>query len=128
MKIAEKTFLQFAVAIGGLVPVTAGLMGIIAGPSMVGDVSTPVALNSHFSYLSGLLLGISLGFWSCIPQIEKYRSRFQLLSFIVIIGGLGRLWSLIMVGIPDHAMLFGLVMELAITPLLALWQYRISRA
>ncbi len=121
----NKKLLQIAVAIGGLVPVGAGLSGVVLGPMMVGGASVP--LDSHFRYLSGLLLGIGFGFWSTIPHIEKHRARFLLLTAIVFIGGLGRLYSLIAIGTPDHAMLFGLVMELAVTPLLALWQYRISR-
>lgn len=119
--------MQIAVAAGGLVPVGAGLSGILLGPQMLGDVTGPIALDSHYRYLSGLLLGIGFGFWSTIPKIEQQLERFQLLTAIVFIGGLARLWSLLSVGTPDHAMLFGLVMELVITPLLCFWQHRISR-
>jgi hypothetical protein len=74
-----------------------------------------------------LRLGIGLGFWITIPNIEREGHRFRLLAAIVVLGGIGRLWSLLTVGVPDHPMLFGLIMELAITPLLAFWQYRLAK-
>ena len=83
-------------------------------------------LDSHFRYLSGLLFAIGLGFASTIPNIENHKSRFQLLTMIVLIGGMGRLAGIFLNGIPDNPMLFALVMELVVTPLLCLWQRRIS--
>ena len=71
-----------------------------------------------------LRLGIGLGFWITIPNIEREGHRFRLLAAIVVLGGIGRLWSLLTVGVPDHPMLFCLIMEPAIAPLLAFWQYR----
>ncbi len=123
-----KRLLQLAVAAGGLVPVGAGLAGILMGPAMIGDAGGgSMPLDSHFRYLSGLLLAIGLGFWSTIPDIERQGRRFRLLTALVVLGGLGRLWSLLTMGMPDAPMLFGLAMELAVTPLLALWQYLLVR-
>lgn len=124
----SKRGLQLAVAVCGLVPLGAGLGGMLLGPGLVdstGDASIP--MDSHFRYLSGLLLGIGLGFWLTIPRIEREGPRFQLLTTIVVLGGMGRLWSLLSVGVPDRAMWFGLTMELAVTPMLAFWQYRVAK-
>jgi hypothetical protein len=123
----SKRLLQICVAIGGLVPVSAGMAGIIMGPSMITGAVAPLPLDSHYRYLSGLLLGIGFGFWSCIPKIEHRTERVQLLAAIVVIGGLGRVTSLWAAGVPDVPMQLALVMELVITPLLALWQYTISK-
>ena len=118
-----RRLLQIALAIGALVPILAGCAGVLWGPLMLGQNSLAIpSMDSHYRYLSGLLLGIGLGFWTTISDIERQTSRFRLLVAIVILGGLGRLYSLVLVGIPDHPMLFGLVMELFIVPLLALWQ------
>jgi hypothetical protein len=91
----------------------------------IGGASVP--MDSHYRYLSGLLLGIGLGFWITIPNIEREGHRFRLLAAIVVLGGIGRVWSLLIVGVPDRPMLFGLIMELAVTPMLAFWQYRIAK-
>jgi len=124
----HKRLLQTAVAIGGLVPVGAGLSGLLLGPAMVAPaLASPASLDSHFRYLSGLLLGIGCAYWSTIPRLEQQTARFQLLTFLVVVGGVARLVSLCTVGLPDPPMLFGLVMELIITPLLALAQFRLAR-
>jgi len=118
--------LQIAVAIAGLVPVGAGLAGIIAGPGFVGQVSAVPDLTSHFAYLSGLLLAIGLLFYQMIPHIEQHTARFRLLTLIVVIGGLGRVASMVLHGVPGGSMLFAVIMELGVTPLLCVWQGRIA--
>lgn len=123
----SKKLLQIAIAVGGFIPVSAGLCGIIMGPHMIDAAIAPLSLDSHYRYLSGLLLGIGIGFWSCIPNIEKRTERAQILTAIVVIGGIGRVISLWAAGIPNTPMLLGLVMELAVTPLLCFWQHRISK-
>ena len=91
------------------------------------DVGWDAGADSHFRYLSGLLLGIGLAFWSCIPRLPHHAARFQLLTFLVLIGGLARLLGLALHGWPGTPMAAALVMELAVTPLLCLWQRRIAR-
>jgi len=120
--------LQVLIGVFGFVPVLAGLGGIVLGPSMAGlsASDTPVALDSHVRYLSGLLLAIGIGFWSTVPRIEQQAVRFRLLTAIVVIGGLGRLIGLLSIGVPPPSMLFGLAMELVVTPALCWWQYRIA--
>ena len=115
-----------AVAVGGLVPVLAGLGGMLAGPAMLGAESGADE-DSHFRYLSGLLLGTGLGFWSTLGDPVRHAGRFRLLTAIVVLGGLGRLYGLMVRGAPGTPMLAALGMELVVTPLLCLWQARLTR-
>jgi hypothetical protein len=119
--------LQLLVALGGLVPVGAGLAGVLLGPALVGRGAGDVSLDSHFSYLSGLLLAIGLAFWWTIPAIERRGDPVRLLTFIVFLGGLGRLISLGRAGWPDAPMQAAFVMELMVTPAICLWQWRLER-
>lgn len=121
----ERRLLQQAVGIAAVVPFAVGLYGVLFGQTLSGDVVS-VSSASHFRYLSGLLLGIGLCFWSTIPGIEQKTGRFRLLTVIVVVGGLGRLLGLLMTGVPSLAMLGGLAMELVVTPLICLWQTRIA--
>jgi len=98
---------------------------MILGTSLLGDTGN-VSLDSHFRYLSGLLLGIGIGFLTTIPNIERKSARFQLLTLIVVIGGIGRLAGVFLEGVPDNSMIAALGMELVVTPVLCLWQYRVS--
>ena len=121
----ERRLLQRVVALAGLVPVGGGLYGVLFGAGLTGD-ALPVTGDSHYRYLSGLLLGTGLLFWSAIPSIELKRGRFQLLTLVVIVGGLGRLAGLGLVGLPAPSMLLALGMELVVTPIVCLWQMRVS--
>src|SRR5262245_42228928 len=124
----ERRLLQSAVLIGGLVPVAAGLAGIILGPGLLhATADDSSSLDSHLRYLSGLLLGIGLAFWSLVPRIERAGVVFRLLTFVVVAGGIARLASLTGVGMPSRPMLAGLIMELIVTPLLCIWQARVAR-
>jgi len=125
----SKALLQVVMALAGLVPVGAGLAGILVGPAMADrqDAGAGAALDSHFAYLSGLLLAIGLAFWAAIPAIERRGALVRLLTFLVAVGGVGRLISYWRVGPPGGAMQGALVMELVVTPAICLWQWRLQR-
>lgn len=114
------------VAVLSLIPLTAGCFGALQGLAFVDPVGNASA-DSHFRYLSGLLLGIGFGFWSTVPAIEARTERFRLLTFIVFVGGLARAVGLWRLGVPSWPMLGGQAMELVVTPLLCLWQARIAK-
>ena len=117
--------LQVAVAIAGLVPVTAGAAGAF-DPTLLELAGSPHAL-SHAAYLSGLLLGIGVAFWSTIPAIETKSGRFALLASLVMLGGLARLFTAVRLGVWAPSVAWPLVMELGVTPALWLWQQRVAR-
>lgn len=124
----ERRLLQASIAIACLVPLLAGGAGVLTGPSEIrGGAGAPIDVDSHFRYLSGLLLGIGLAFLSCVPRIETHAARLRLLAAIVVIGGLGRALSLATQGLPGPEHQFALVMELGVVPLVTVWQARVAR-
>ena len=126
---AQIRMLQVAVATFAIVPIGAGLAGAIFGIGVFGP-ATSLGYNADSTgrYLSGLLLAIGLAFWATVPRIEAQGVRFRLLTLLVFTGGLARLGGLFLVGLPSGGMLFGLVMELLVTPGLALWRERLERS
>ena len=67
----ERRLLQWSVAVLALVPVLAGGAGVVSGLSLFGvRANLPLGGDSHVRYLSGLILGLGLGFWSTVPRIE----------------------------------------------------------
>ena len=121
----ERKLLQQSVAIAAVVPVATGLYGVLFGQALTGD-AVSISAESHFRFLSGLLLGIGLCFWSTLPAIEAKTNRFRLLTLLIVIGGLGRLVGLGLTGLPSLFMIGGLIMELIVTPVLCLWQTRVA--
>jgi hypothetical protein len=121
----ERKFLQQSVAVAATIPVATGLYGVLFGQALTGD-AVSLSAESHFRFMSGLLLGIGLLFWSTLPGIEEKTARFRLLTLLVAIGGLGRLAGLALTGLPSLFMIGGLAMELIVTPILCLWQTRVA--
>jgi hypothetical protein len=123
--LSEKRLLQAAVAIAGLVPVLGGALGALR-PELL-DLAGPPHALTHAAYLSGLLLGLGLGFWSLIPAIETRGRGFSLLTGLVVLGGLARALTAARLGAWGLSVFAPLVMELGVTPALWLWQRRVSR-
>jgi len=121
----ERKLLQQTVAVAAIVPAAAGLYGVLFGQALTGD-AVSISAESHFRFLSGLLLGIGLCFWSTVPSIEAKTNRFRLLTLLIVIGGLGRLAGQLFTGLPSLFMIGGLAMELVVTPALCLWQTRVA--
>jgi uncharacterized membrane protein YfcA len=122
----EARLLRIVVAAACLVPITAGVAGVLLGPVMLGIDTASIAADSHYRYLSGLLLGIGVLFSTTVPRIETSSVRFRLLAIIVIVGGLGRLLGALLNRNVDVSSLFALAMELGVTPALLLWQARVA--
>lgn len=123
----ELRALQAAIAVAGLVPVGAGLAGVLLGPGMMGVDGASPGLDSHVRYLSGLLLGIGLLFWAMIPDIARYGIVVRALTFVVFVGGLGRFFGMFLHGFPDLGNSLAIIMELFVTPLLCWWQARVAQ-
>jgi hypothetical protein len=121
----ERKLLQQTVAVAAIIPAAIGLYGVLFGHALTGD-AVSVSAESHFRFLSGLLFGIGLCFWSTVPKIEEKTNRFRILTLLVVIGGLGRLFGLALTGLPSLFMIGGLALELIVTPVLCLWQTRVA--
>jgi hypothetical protein len=121
----ERRALQILILLAGIVPVFGGGAGAVLGEAAFGPWAG-AGEDSHMRYLSGLLLAIGLAFWACVPAIERRGETVRLLTAIVVVGGLARLGGLLAVGDPGR-MRWALVMELGVTPLICLWQWRVAR-
>jgi len=119
--LSQKRLLQLAVVAAAIVPVLAGLFGVIQGLGIPGD-----PYDSQHRYLSGLLLGIGFLFWWTVPNIEREGGLFRTLCLLVLFGGLARLGAAVS-GPPDAVVAGALVMELIITPVLFFWREQVQR-
>ena len=117
----ERRLLQGVILLAGIVPVFGGGWGALGHMATTGATSA-----SEARYLSGLLLGIGLTFRWCVPTIERRGAIVRGLAAIVVVGGLARLAGVLSTGLTPSISL-PLVMELAVTPLVAIWRERVER-
>ena len=126
--IAEKRLLQAVMCIVLLLPASAIIPSILWGPGFLGKPPViPTDLDSHFRYISGIFLAVLLLIVGCIPAIERRGPRLRMLGGIIIVGGLCRLLSLLLVGVPSIGHQIGLAVEIGVMPLMLLWQARLAR-
>lgn len=112
--------LPIAIRLAALVPILAGGAGALLGASFL-DAGAPSALDSHLRYLSGLLLGLGgVAIW-CAADLPARGGAFTILCAVVALGGLARLFGLLVAGPPPWPHLLALGMELGVTPALWLW-------
>jgi hypothetical protein len=122
-----KKGLQFTIAILSIIPILIGLVGITQGTTrwLAASSITP-DFDSHYRYITGYYLSLGmLGLWM-IPRIEQHTDLFRILCASVFMGGVGRAFSIVQVGIPNLSALMFTGIELCF-PLLLLWQAKIPR-
>jgi hypothetical protein len=121
----ERKLLQAAVAIAGLAGVFLGLTGVLFG-TLYADLSGDVVLDSYVRFGKGVLLAIGLVYWSCIPQVEQRADRISLVTFILVVGSLSRLFSVAGHGVPTLGIVLNLTAGLILVPMLWLWQRHVA--
>ena len=121
----ERKLLQIAVAVAGLAGVMLGVAGVLFG-TMHADLSADVVLDSYVRFGKGVLLAIGLIYWSCLPQIERRGDRITLVTFILVLGTVSRLVSVIGHGVPTLGIVLNLVAGLILVPLLWGWQRHVA--
>lgn len=87
------------------------------------------ALDNIFRFFSGLWLGTALLFIVFVRDLERYRPAMMALFAVLFIGGVGRVLSIVQVGLTDHPIgmpitVLGLIIELIVGPLMAFWLMR----
>ncbi len=122
----QRRLLQATIAVLAMLPVFAGLAGVATGPGFLGEETAPADLDSHVRFLSGFFLAVGIAWYSCIPAIEKKTDRIRLLAILTFAGGLARLYSLLIVGVPSAGHVLGLGIELIVVPCLVVWHGRVA--
>ncbi len=82
--------------------------------------------DSHYRYIAGYYISLGmLALWM-IPKIETHRGLFRILCASVFLGGIGRIVSILQVGLPNFMVLLFTAFELCF-PLLLFWQAKLPR-
>jgi len=72
-------------------------------------------------------LGLGVAAMWLVPSIERKTSVFRLVWIMMFLGGMGRVISMIPVGIPPSLFVLFVVIEIVGAPTLIYWQYRLGQ-
>lgn len=122
-----------------LVNVLLALLTImLAGASLLFGADSPVyepgsltstpALDSNLRFMGGMGLGLGLALLWITPNIERHTTVFRVVWLCALLGGLGRLLSAAMAGMPPLPMILFAAIEVPGVPLLIYWQTRVAAA
>jgi hypothetical protein len=130
----NKKVLQIVLGVLGLIPILTGGLDLIvganalnlAGASISPEVLANVVLDSQIRFLGSIWLGVGIVLYWLLPRIETQTTLLRLLLGIIFLGGIGRLISALLVGVPPTELIAATGLELIGMPLIMVWQSFIS--
>jgi len=126
----SKTSLQIVTVILGLVPILTGIIGLfgLADPlyASAGIPIVPV-LDSNLRFFAGVWLGLGIAILWLVPRIESQTVLFRAIWGAIFLGGVGRLLSILFVGLPPVPFVAFTALELVGAPFFVYWQHRVAQ-
>jgi len=85
-------------------------------------------VDNIFRFFSGLWFGVGILFILFVRDLDRYKPAMIALLSIVVLGGFGRIISIVQYGMPDNSsastmVLVGLLAEVVISPILLWWLF-----
>ncbi len=130
----NKITLQVTLVILGAIPLITGTLTLLQGVRALNIFGVPfsenttgnIILDSEMRFLGAIWTGIGVMVYAIVPTIEKQTLLFRLIITAIILGGIGRLLSVVLVGTPPALFMALIALELVGMPLLILWQSRLA--
>ncbi|MTV14873.1 MULTISPECIES: DUF4345 domain-containing protein [Bradyrhizobium] len=123
--------LQIATALLALVPILTGIITMLGVSDPLyassGVPALPV-LDSNLRFFGGVWLGPGLALLWLVPRIESEGVLFRVVWGGIFLGGIGRLLSMVMVGLPPLPFVGFTALEVIGAPLFVYWQHLVAKA
>jgi hypothetical protein len=87
-----------------------------------------LVLDSNLRFFSGVWLALGLTAIWLVPSIETKAGTFRVVWGMMFCGGIGRIISMLLTGIPPALFVFFATIEVAGAPLAIFWQYRVANS
>jgi len=122
--------LQLVNSVLALATIWLGGLSVLYGVDspVYGSASVPAipALDSNLRFMGGLGVGLGLALLWITPGIERHGSVFRIIWLCALLGGIGRLLSAGVSGLPPMPMMVFAAVEVAGVPALIYWQTRVA--
>ncbi len=121
--------LQITTALLGAVPVLTGLISMMGlSDPLYAALNLPqdATLDSNMRFFGGVWLGLGLSVWWLVPRIATETALFRAVWLMIFLGGIGRLVSLLAVGLPLLPFVGFTALEIVGAPLFVWWQRKFA--
>lgn len=121
--------LQIATALLALVPILTGLIGLTGlSDPLYAALSLPrdATLDSNLRFYSGVWLGVGCAAAWTVPRIERETTLYRALWLMIFLGGVGRMLSLAIAGMPLAPFVGFTALEIVGAPFFVWWQRRVA--
>ncbi len=121
--------LQILTGILGIVPVATGIVtGLGVYDPIYASANVPVdpLLDSNLRFFGGVWLGLGIAVFWLIPRIATETVLFRAIWAMIFLGGVGRLLSMLVVGLPPVPFIAFTALEVFGAPVFIAWQARIA--
>ena len=120
--------LKAATATLALIPLATGVLGLMGlSDPLYAPLHLPAdaTLDSNLRFFGGVWLGLGLAVLWLLPRLAQQTVLFRAVWGMIFLGGLGRLLSLAMLGVPFVPFLGATVLEIVGAPLFVWWHARV---
>ena len=128
------------IIIWAMLSIVTGVLDLIVGISAWQNIGMALStegfsdsiLDSQVRFLGVVWIGYGVLLVISVLDLQRYTKILSGALFIVFVGGLARVVSIFQTGMPDSEtgrgfVVFALVIELLLMPLLLLWQQRVMK-
>ena len=125
----NKKPLQITLYVLAAIPVLTGLITLLGiyDPIYKGaGIPENALLDSNLRFFGGIWLVLGIALYLQIPKIEANTYVFRLLWVMIFVGGLGRLISMLALGMPPWPFIGFTLLEILGAPLMIIWQSKIK--
>jgi hypothetical protein len=121
----SKLGLQISMGVLAAVPVLTGLIGLTGLRDPIyasAGLPADMMLDSNLRFFGGVWLGAGLALYWLIPKIDKQTALFRALWTMIFLGGVGRLISMLLIGLPPIPFIGFTILEIVGAPIFVIWQ------
>jgi hypothetical protein len=114
----------------GAVPVATGVLTMLGLSDPIyssAGIPANALLDSNLRFFGGLWLVLGLAVYWLVPRIGEQTALFRVLWLMIFAGGIGRLVSMVFLGLPPLPFVAFTVLEVVGAPAFIVWQSRLSR-
>ncbi|MFN8671875.1 MAG: DUF4345 domain-containing protein [Candidatus Sericytochromatia bacterium] len=125
----NKKNLQIITLILSLIPIFTGVIGFcgIKDP-LYGELykTKNILLDTNLRFFSGVWLGLGITMFTISKNITENKNLFKFIWLSIFLGGIGRIISIIDLGLPNIPFIFFTFLEILGAPFFIYWENKIS--